>query len=291
MEDLENLRQRIEDYLKQQGISAFYGNFPSKGTVEGTVEVIWGKENEWESFLQIAKHEGIKTVIFESMIFDKSFIDDRLKGENLAESEEEKIGIRDYNKKLQKFEKYLGEIGQISVGWIKDFVVYRYTKVADWMNEYGELTTEEEAEEEIEEGIPSEIQEKSKEQLADEMEKFINKEFPEALEDEKVLVDAQSSFWAEKGLENTYDLETKIRIKLEKVDKAVERKILEHIRLKEKELLPKLVQECIKWAREQDLKKVNKTNIAYFLNEKGVKLTSPSEDSLYMKVNFELKKD
>lgn len=287
MEDLESLKRQMEDYLKQQGINIFYASIFS----EGSVEVLWGKENDWETFFQIAKSEGVKTIVFEEIVFDKSFIDDHLKDESLAENEEGKTKIKEYNKKLLEFEKYLGKIGQISVGWIKDFVVYKYTKVADWMKEYGELTTEEEVEEEeTGEGMPKEIKEKSKEQLAEEMEKYINKEFPEALEDEIVLDQAQSSFWAEKGLERIYDLEPKIRIKLERVNEVIKKKILEQIRQKEKELLPKLVQECIKWAKEQGLKKVNKTNIAYFLNEKGIRLTSPSEDSLYMKVNFELKK-
>ena len=58
---------------------------------------------------------------------------------------------------------------------------------------------------------------------------------------------------------------------------------------KEKEKMPELIDECIKWAEENNLKKLTKAQMTVFLDEKDCSLIWTNEDILYTKVNFKLK--
>jgi len=60
---------------------------------------------------------------------------------------------------------------------------------------------------------------------------------------------------------------------------------------KEKEMIPKLVEEGIKWAKDNELKKMTKSNIIGFIAEKGLNLSSNSKDILYNRINLKLKQE
>ena len=71
-----------------------------------------------------------------------------------------------------------------------------------------------------------------------------------------------------KGIYGQYDLETRLRIKIDKVKDEVVAEITKERFEKEKDLIPELVKECVEWARGIGLKRVNMSNLYVFLNEK-----------------------
>lgn len=152
-----------------------------------------------------------------------------------------------------------------------------------------------EPEEPKEPEIPSELEQKTPEELASELLEYIKKEFPDA-EDEYALDRATEMFWKEKGWhefgywhEFSYK-HPKISIKMEKAKAIVIRKLFKEEFEKEKEMLPKLVTELVEWARNGNIKRLYKYHTGSFLQEKGIELTNISEDILLNKAYAELKK-
>ncbi len=92
---------------------------------------------------------------------------------------------------------------------------------------------------------------------------------------------ARSEFFNSIGFPAIYD--EKARALREKTISIVDR-IME-----EKEKMPKLIDECIQWAEENNLKKLTKAQMTVFLDEKDCSLTWTNDDILYTKVNFKLK--
>lgn len=129
------------------------------------------------------------------------------------------------------------------------------------------------------------ILEKSEKELAEEALEFVEKEFGEETPPHR----ATDLFWESKGIRR-YTSDASLRLKIEKVEALVRQKLEQEQMKHEKEILQKLVKECLEWARENELRKVTKSNVDYFLTEKGVQLSKTSKDALYNQVNFKLRK-
>jgi hypothetical protein len=56
----------------------------------------------------------------------------------------------------------------------------------------------------------------------------------------------------------------------------------------EKKILPKLLEECIKWAEKKNFKKVTRSNVKNFLESKGVNLSFLNQNIILNEVNFQL---
>lgn len=70
----------------------------------------------------------------------------------------------------------------------------------------------------------------------------------------------------------------------------VKQRVHEALLAREKQQLPKLAEDCVKWAEENRLTKVTKANVDYFVISKGIQLSKFSKDALYNEVNFKLRK-
>jgi len=251
MAELEELKSKIEDFCKGRFDIFYCEKTPQP---EESKVAIW--QGPYDEFLKFGEKHGVKIIYFFVV---------RIEEDDIEHAE------------------HKGEIGYIEVGYFIGDIYHAFIKSAEW------FTPSEE--EEIEEGGENikEIEEKTVEELSQEMIKYCKEEFPEVFEDVKNIRNMQESFWLEMGIENIYGLDPKLRLKIGKVNEKVEREILEEKKKKEQEILPKLVEECVEWARELGLNKVTKTNIHAFLDEKGISLTSPSKESLFVRVNNLLK--
>ncbi len=85
--------------------------------------------------------------------------------------------------------------------------------------------------------------------------------------------------------------------KMDIVENAVDMNIREFFREKEKEdieeqkaKLPEAIEKCKRWAEENGLKKLTKSDIGLFISENEYDFNYAVKDLLYGKVNFELKK-
>ena len=95
-------------------------------------------------------------------------------------------------------------------------------------------------------------------------------------------------FWESKGVKR-YTAPANVRLKVEQVEAIAKQKLNEELLAREKEELPQLTNDCMKWAQENKLAKVTKANIDYFVTSKGIQLSKLSRDALYNEVNFKLK--
>lgn len=145
--------------------------------------------------------------------------------------------------------------------------------------------------EEITGKIPEEINNKSEEELANELVVFVRKEFPDDPSSSiRYLGRISDFFWRQKGVEK-YQVDHAIRHKITKVEDLALKKLEREIQELEKERLSKLVDECFLWAKKHGLKKVTKSNIYHFLTEKGAKLSTMNIDALYSQVNLKLQSE
>jgi len=137
--------------------------------------------------------------------------------------------------------------------------------------------------------VASDFAEKSEEELANELVEFMKKEFPG--EEQRISYRATGLFWQSKGVEtHAFPRDPKVELKVEKVERLTRLKLEQETQKREKEVVPKLVDECVKWAKENGLRKVTKANVDYFLTERNQTLSKLSRDAIYNKVNLILAK-
>lgn len=330
MKELDKMYDDVVASLKAENIRIFPGTPVFQ---EGLSSVImWDEDNDdWKDFVEIAKSEGVR-----SMIVAKT------KGRG----------------------DHADETGSVILAWIKDGVAYVFNKRADWWREEAEEVEPAEIHPsismsyglEIPKKLRKQLQEKSPEELADELVEFASKEFPEGrgeistseisglfwqkkglpygfVEDPEIKIKirkvemiaqqklssdilekpdeeltnealdfikkqfkdapvpyrATELFWESKGIRR-FTSDTRLRLKMDKVESMVRQKLEEEQVEREKEILPGLIDECLKWATRNQLRKLTKSNVDYFLTEKGAQLSRTTKDALYNQVNFKLAK-
>jgi hypothetical protein len=127
----------------------------------------------------------------------------------------------------------------------------------------------------------------SAEEIAKDMVAFANKQFPDSLD----FFEIRNAFLAENGTDRFgVNMDANLRVKIDKADRLAQQQIMQAVVKKEKEELPKIVEECVKWAKENGFNKLTRSNLDAFLLEKSMSFSNPTHDALYIKVNFELKK-
>lgn len=329
MQHMKENSDQIATYVRSLGLKVFPG-IPVIGD-ESKGIVVWDPRNEdWKSFIEIAREEGAKTVII--------------------------LG------KLEKEEKY-----SPTLAWIKDGIIYWFGKdidsylstgVSDDVNEEGEGSVGPHIPMGSYASMPrkslKEIKKKSEEEIVQEILQFATKEFKDTKISTQEII---RLYWQRNGLLYDFVDDPEVNIKIRKVDAVAQQKLEDNkaaailgksdeelaeqlskflkdqagdglqsfratdifwesfgiqryssdakVRLKmekanslvqqeqlkkEKESLGKLTDECLSWAKENGLRKLTKSNVDYFLSEKEVQLSKQSRDALYTQANFKLSK-
>jgi hypothetical protein len=289
MDDLD-VKSKL-DYLKKD-----FNIFYAKEASPKVATVIWDKEKDWKEFFEIAKKEGVRTIVAELLTLPKEGLDlNRMSEEDDVTLNEDLV--RQYKPELNKFSKFTDKLGTYRLSWIKDGVRYVLSESTDWFEEYAKLLMTINSYANNQNGIrriggeqldaPPELKKKSEEELVDEMIEFIKEELPTP--DRHGFYQIRELFWSKKGVSSRFGISAEFRFKMSKVEMLVEKRIEEAQAAEEKEKLPDLIDECIDWCKDNGLKKVTKTNVKAFLAEKEANLSRNSEDILYQKVNFKLK--
>jgi len=98
-------------------------------------------------------------------------------------------------------------------------------------------------------------------------------------------------------LRNLLEIDDQVRTKMDKVVSTVRDRLNEEKRrkeverlAKEKEMLPKLVDECVEWAKALGLKYLKKEHVRTFLTEKNIELSQTMMDALHSSVYTKLLK-
>ena len=220
-----------------------------------------------EDFLEFAEKIGIKVIYLHE-------------GKIVTDSEDE----------------HNGELGYIEVGFLYGGIFHVFSEGENWFFE--EETNEEAPEIDVfghkidtTESLKrktsiKELDEKPPNELAKEIVEFAYKEFSDSLTSFYKVADA---FWESKGL-NFIGADAKNRIKMERVNQIAEKEVMNALVNKEKEQLPQIIEDCISWAKENRFNKLTRANMQAFLLEKRLDITYFTQDALYVRVNFELKK-
>jgi hypothetical protein len=277
-EDLRPTLQEVERYLKQEGFTIFYGYETARSRY--LTVVVWEEEKSgWKGFLRAAKEAGTKVVVIQTSSAQQ------LQGMPPQGRPEETKSAE----VATRLKRYLGKIGYIGLFWFKDGVKYSFSMSTDWWLQFSTVMATsyptERGERLLE--IPDDIRKKTEKELADELVAFVLKEFPDELD--RMSFRASRLFWESKGLPDSWHLgreDPKIGLKLEKAESLAQFKLKQETQKREKQLVPKLVEECVNWAKENQMKRANKTNVDSFLAEKELTLSKSSRDIIYSKVNI-----
>ena len=143
---------------------------------------------------------------------------------------------------------------------------------------------EEDEEEEVE-------LEESEEELVKEIVKFAKDNF----EENPKIYNISDIFWENKGV-TRYMTEGNLLLKIKKVESKAqiildnEKKELEKKRFEqEKKELPKLIKNCVKFAEDNNLKKLTLSDLDTFILENDISVGKEIRKILYTKSNFQLK--
>lgn len=137
---------------------------------------------------------------------------------------------------------------------------------------------------------PDWLTEKNVSDLANELLAFVDREqsADKAWLDRGVV----SEFWEAKGLESRYDLPEKHQRWIDKVEALVgkkrEARETEELR-REEAAIPNLVSNCLRWASERDLKRLNQADVDAILKVDVPKVRPSTVRTVWQQVNLNLK--
>lgn len=294
---LEKIKNEIVSHITKENILVFYG-LDVTGAKIPSSEIHWQRRGDWKGFIQVAKSEGVKTLILQEQVLQAEdvsleFMESRLEGQEELNEE--------LQKQIKKFSKYIGKIGELEISWIKDGVKYTFSERSQWYGDFesmfgvhlnrstaiGRLGISR-VPSTFTQPLPEELKNKSAEDLADELIEFIKKEFPEG--GTRASYVAKELFWNRKGIRH-FEADPETRLLMEKVGFLIDKRLREQQIQDEKEKLPDLIEPCIEWAKEYNLNKLAKANLRAFLAERGETLSRATEDILLQQVNFRLKQE
>lgn len=285
--DLQEKSKEILEYITNEGFGIFYSReFDDYDIFD------WDMSKDWKEFFAIAKNEGVKIIVANNNTFDSSKEDLIETSQSITEEDEQDDDL--------SFKEYDGKVGSYQFLWVKEGIKYSLSETTDWYKEYRGIESAIKAEytqrqkmalrteflQEHKGEIPAILKSKSEEEFATELVEFIEKESPQASGFE--IYTFTRLFWSSKGLFD-HGLGPQADTIRRRIDMKAE-KMFEQKRAKEeKERMPKLVEQCVNWARKNGLKKVILGEVGAFLTESDVNLSREGQRLLWQKVNLELK--
>jgi hypothetical protein len=153
------------------------------------------------------------------------------------------------------------------------------------------LEINKEMEEEAEAAVPDGIKNCSIEELAEEILVYAKENVEDSEDREYLVYDMIRDYWTEKGV-NRYDFPLYILQKLDKAEALASRQwkievvTIQKNRLnQERARLPQIIEDCVKWAKENNIKNLKKGDVNAFLLDKDIKILQSTKDILYSKAN------
>lgn len=196
-----------------------------------------------------------------------------------------KIDIIYYSESLGDGD-HLDELESIELGFIHNNIFHEFQQYADWHESIASSEKEQSK-------IAEEIINEKPEELSKQILEFARKSnyALENLDFYNIHVLGRE-FLEDRGIyinELPQIERMKIEDKLHAAESIIGGKLTEEAIKKEAPLIPKLVEEGVKWAQENFLNKLNKSNLRTFLAVNDTKLSTISQDKLYFLINQSLK--
>jgi hypothetical protein len=99
-EDLTPILDEIKDYMESNGMKPFFGLVSKDYDIKSQDVVVWDPRNgDWRAFIEVAKNEGVKTVIV-----------DTYSGSAVRE----------------------GKLGYFRLGWLREHRLFIFAQSASW---------------------------------------------------------------------------------------------------------------------------------------------------------------
>jgi len=126
-------------YVKGLGFSIFFGHVESILNIR----VVWNRDGgDVKEFLKVAKSEGVRLIIMDWHRLSDNLIDEYLVNTDGITDAVERREASGRNDEVKTYKRYVGEVGTISVSWIKDGVKYLYIESTDWWTSFMYLIEE-----------------------------------------------------------------------------------------------------------------------------------------------------
>ena len=137
--DLARLYDEVVTGVTRQGLLVF------PGYISDDLPAVWwqGGSEDWQEFLRIGKAEGARTIYISRTVLEEEDL------QEVAGWIEERAGPGSTNgdrARLKEFERYVGNTGEVRLGWIRDGVAFLFQVRTDWYEEFLELMAEAEGE-------------------------------------------------------------------------------------------------------------------------------------------------
>lgn len=138
-EPLEETKKEILNYIHQKGFNVFYGSI---GDLRNGV--LWNpSQGDWKEFVNIAKNEGIKTLIYDECILSEELAElSQTINEYETEYSDKKEDVqllKEFRLKLKSFEEFSEKIAWIHLSWIKEGIGYLLQLTSPWYEEFRDV--------------------------------------------------------------------------------------------------------------------------------------------------------
>ena len=132
-EALDTKSKQLTDSLKNEGFNIFF----AKNTLDSdnVTEVFWDENEDSKQFFEIAKREGVKTIVAEVKVLEKDML-------NLDSEDEESINpeiLKQLKTEISRISKYAGKVGSYKFSWMKDGIKYSLMETTEWFEEFASI--------------------------------------------------------------------------------------------------------------------------------------------------------
>jgi hypothetical protein len=149
-QDLERLRTDMEAYLRESGMTVFYG---ANRMPDPLFQIAWDVERrpDFHEFLDAARSAGIKLIVFSQHAFSLDQIDSAL--DQLEECDFTREEKRQYESRLRQLQTYEGFTSSLELSFALDGRVYCFEQHTDWYEVFTDIVGELDAALEEEEDV------------------------------------------------------------------------------------------------------------------------------------------
>jgi hypothetical protein len=131
--NLETLKNEILGYLESSDFAVFRSH---TGGLEGLPVITWDTERcpDYRTFLDVARKTGEKLIMFASRELAEDEIDDVV--EELAGTEFTREERREFEGRLAKAQKHIGETCELEIAFGHNSQLYVYEARPDWYEDF-----------------------------------------------------------------------------------------------------------------------------------------------------------
>ena len=258
-DEIRDQYNEIKSFLEKEGFNIFY----VKEFVASEYDHIWDTEYDWKKFFEIAKKEGVKTILTESEDFTLPEDFDEIS----KDLEKDEIDLIKKNK---------SKMGNFTFAWYNGVITFTFSKSADWFSKVSSIISSDTSET-VSMLTGESEQTKERQEKINELKKLSHEELEEEVREYTTTNELQSESGysiKEKFLESKnifgnlreYDGE-----QIPRLDSITQKLEAENL-AKQKKMVPELVKKFVEYIIKTPKRPHPPNVIHQFLAIEGIKL-------------------